>query len=182
MDYIKSYVDSQPGEIPPHMQRFLLHLVLLIRTSLKQDDGVDFDDLICMCLEEPLLQSSKISLSTVLGKFTDNLVSVKLHSLVPYYLFHLSPVCSEEKIITFLQGRSRNVVLFLYSLHFSYRLGIEQEAEQKEVLAAAVEAGLDVAGLCRSVYGKIKEECKIDKDAQVVNGRVIWNELEGVRK
>ncbi|KAH7728631.1 Nuclear pore protein [Aphelenchoides avenae] len=73
----------------------------------------------------------------VLSKFIDILIELNLYSLVPFYLSQLQPDLAHRKTVDFLYG-------------------IENEAERKEALAGAAEAGFDASALCRDVYAKAK--------------------------
>lgn len=71
-------------ELPAHELRFLTHVVLLLKVSKKCAAGVVVD--------------------TLLSRFADLLIEMKLYELVPQYLSHLSPTISEKKMLMFLRG------------------------------------------------------------------------------
>uniref|UniRef100_A0A915ER37 Nuclear pore complex protein n=1 Tax=Ditylenchus dipsaci TaxID=166011 RepID=A0A915ER37_9BILA len=129
VSYIQSYLETSENVLPAHELRFFAHLVL----SLK----------ICKMLpsEGPVITV----IDKLISMFADVLIGMKLFSLVPSYLIHLSGSNSKSKMLDFLEE-------------------IQSEVEQKEVLSLALDVGFQSSELCKDVFQRFKKKNKITGD------------------
>ncbi|KAL3089400.1 hypothetical protein niasHT_030267 [Heterodera trifolii] len=111
---------KKEGQIAADELRFFVHLVILLRLS-----GKCFTDL-------PIFDA-------LIEQYSKLLQQMRLITIVPFYLYHLSPEKSTEKMLDFL-------------------MKLTFVSEQKEVLENAIKIGFDVPNLCRDVYRRFKDK------------------------
>ncbi|KAL3089591.1 hypothetical protein niasHT_030100 [Heterodera trifolii] len=111
---------KKEGQIAADELRFFVHLVILLRLS-----GKCFTDL-------PIFDA-------LIEQYSKLLQQMRLITIVPFYLYHLSPEKSTEKMLDFL-------------------MKLTFVSEQKEVLENAMKIGFDVPNLCRDVYRRFKDK------------------------
>uniref|UniRef100_A0A914I9N5 Nuclear pore complex protein n=1 Tax=Globodera rostochiensis TaxID=31243 RepID=A0A914I9N5_GLORO len=107
-------------QIAAHELRFFVHLVILLKLSGKSCANWSISD-------------------QLIEHYCAMLIQMRLIAIVPFYLYHLSPEKSTEKMLDFL-------------------MDLTFVSEQKEVLENAMKAGFDVPNLCREVYRRFKEK------------------------
>uniref|UniRef100_A0A183BHN2 Nuclear pore complex protein n=1 Tax=Globodera pallida TaxID=36090 RepID=A0A183BHN2_GLOPA len=118
---IGEYVTNSKNvdQIAAHELRFFVHLVILLKLSGKSCANWSISD-------------------QLIEHYCAMLIQMRLIAIVPFYLYHLSPEKSTEKMLDFL-------------------MDLTFVSDQKEVLENAMKAGFDVPNLCREVYRRFKD-------------------------
>lgn len=88
--YIGDYVDDK-DTVPAHELRFFVHLIILLKIVGRHSEPVITDKLI--------------------EQYSWVLIQMRLNTIVPFYLFHLSEEKSTEKTLDFLQGKRTEYIV-----------------------------------------------------------------------
>jgi hypothetical protein len=100
--FIDLYVQKR-DHVPAHQLRLFIHLLLLLKLTGQPPDMKIIDRLIM--------------------QYVSLLSDMKLDSLVPFYLYHLSEEQSTSKMLDFLEGFFNNCKLILFTCSiFRHRL------------------------------------------------------------